>query len=81
MRLSTILLFLTALFVAVGANPGFTINKRGELSRRVVRGRCIVFSSQLETMACSAASTLPAVAAPTYINPFSLDRPRRSKYH
>jgi hypothetical protein len=36
MRLSTILFSLAALFVAVGASPGYSVDKRGELVPRVV---------------------------------------------
>ncbi|KAJ7346394.1 hypothetical protein DFH08DRAFT_871109 [Mycena albidolilacea] len=35
MRLSTILFSLAALFVAVGASPGYSVDKRGELVPRV----------------------------------------------
>ncbi|KAK7013954.1 hypothetical protein R3P38DRAFT_3004280, partial [Favolaschia claudopus] len=34
MRLSTIFFSLAALFVAVNATPGYTVNKRGELVSR-----------------------------------------------
>ncbi|KAJ7230616.1 hypothetical protein GGX14DRAFT_554102 [Mycena pura] len=34
MRLSTVLFSLAALFAVVGATPGYTVNKRGELASR-----------------------------------------------
>lgn len=34
MRLSTVLFSLATLFVAVGATPGYSVNKRGELVSR-----------------------------------------------
>ncbi|KAJ6485415.1 hypothetical protein C8R47DRAFT_1130122 [Mycena vitilis] len=34
MRLSTIFFSLAALFVAVGATPGYSVNKRGDLVSR-----------------------------------------------
>ncbi|KAF8181174.1 hypothetical protein K438DRAFT_1841346 [Mycena galopus ATCC 62051] len=34
MRLSTMLFSLAVLFVAVGATPGYSVNKRGELVSR-----------------------------------------------